>query len=104
MKSNDIDITTAHIKLTAMGALDYDAIQTRARQLRREAFSALTDDLVRWLAHAWAVMTRDGLRDHVHMDIPPRETARITELQAAPIRVRTPSRDRGAVRVRGCCV
>jgi len=58
MKSNDIDITTARIKLTATGALDHDAIQARAKQLRRETLSALTDNLVRCLAYAWAVMTR----------------------------------------------
>lgn len=58
MKSNDIDITTARIRLTAAGAVDYDAIEARARQLRREKLSELTDDLVRWLAHMWAVMTR----------------------------------------------
>ena len=58
MKSNDIDITTARIKLTVTGALDYDAIEARARQLRREKLGELTDDLVRWLAHTWAVMTQ----------------------------------------------
>lgn len=58
MKSNDIDITTARIKLTATGAVDYDAIEARARQLRREKLGELTDDLVRWLARVWAVMTR----------------------------------------------
>ena len=67
MKSNDIDITTARIKLTATGALDHDVIQARAKQLRRETLSALTDDLVRWLAHAWAVMTRRrSLRTCIH--------------------------------------
>ena len=58
MKSNDIHITTARIKLTATGAVDYDAIEMRARQLRREKLSELTDDLVRWLEHKWAAMTR----------------------------------------------
>ena len=58
MKSNDIDITTARIKLTPAGAIDYEAIEARARQLRREKLGELTDDLVRWLAHMWAVVTR----------------------------------------------
>jgi hypothetical protein len=58
MKSNDIDITTGRIKLTPTGALDYDVIEARARQLRREKLSELTDDLVRRLTRLWAVMTR----------------------------------------------
>ena len=58
MNSNDDDTATARVKLTAAGALDHDAIEARAKQLRRETLSALTDGLVRCLAHAWAVMTR----------------------------------------------
>jgi hypothetical protein len=58
MKSNDVDITTASIKLTAAGALDHDAIQARAQQLRRETLSALSKALVRRVMHAWTVMTR----------------------------------------------
>jgi hypothetical protein len=63
MKSNDIDITTGRIKLTPTGALDYDVIEARARQLRREKLSELTYDLVRWLARMWAVMTRRRSRN-----------------------------------------
>jgi len=67
MKSNDIDSTTARIKLTATGAIDYDAIEMRARQLRREKLSELTDDLVRWLEHKWAAMKqRQSLRKCTH--------------------------------------
>jgi hypothetical protein len=58
MKSNDVDITAARIKLTATGALDHDAIQARAQQLRRETLSALSKALVRRVMHAWTVMTR----------------------------------------------
>jgi hypothetical protein len=58
MKSNDVDTTTARIKLTATGALDHAALQAHAQQLRREALSALIDNLFRCMAHAWAVMTR----------------------------------------------
>jgi hypothetical protein len=58
MNSNDIDITTGRIKLTATGALDHDAIRARAQQLRRETLRELTKALVRRVKHAWAVMTR----------------------------------------------
>jgi len=58
MNSNDIDITTGRIKLTAAGTLDYDAIEARARELRREKLSELTLALVRRVKRAWAVMTR----------------------------------------------
>lgn len=58
MKSNDIDITTGRTKLTAAGTLDYDAIEARARELRREKLSELTQALVRRVKHAWTVMTQ----------------------------------------------
>jgi hypothetical protein len=57
MKSNDVDITTASIKLTAAGALDHDAIQARAQQLRSETLSALSKALVRRVMRVWMVMT-----------------------------------------------
>jgi hypothetical protein len=58
MTTHDDDTTRPRVARTSTGALDHAAIEARARQLRREALSALLNVLARRVARAWAVMTR----------------------------------------------
>jgi hypothetical protein len=58
MKGNKYDTTTARATPTTTRGFDYDSIEARARQLRRETLRTITDEWGRWLACKWAEMTR----------------------------------------------
>ena len=58
MKGNDLDTEMARATASAARALDYAAIEARARQLRSQTLRALFKALVRRAKHAWTAMTQ----------------------------------------------